>query len=546
MSRIDCSPGGEHLTRCTGAVLSFIFCVLLASSCKTTQQNVATNKKQEKSNMRLGPNLPIFLTTSSILLTLHQVQSQTVRRAWRDMTCDEQNDFLKAVTDLKSTDTFDEFVRVHQSNGGASHGSPEFLPWHRWFLVQYEEALRQASNNPDIFLPYWDWERDAGNEATTTVLHKDTFGSYQGTTSVDGYSCCTDGIVDYQSSPFSSTARHGECLERTFSQSVEFSNEAAVLAYITDYTQYGNNARGRQGCNGFRCAWEGTPHAAPHNWIGEHMATYFSPDDPLFYMHHANVDRIWALWQDFSGHDEISTTSYTVPDHYEGNLLNSEMPFNCPGTCSWDFTVDGSNWPTPSQMLSNDATVKVTYANDYTARQLADGFGSSWVNANWFVVASDDVPIKCDRGASPTISSNPSAMPVITPAPTASPSAVPSISPPTPSVTCQDLSSRKECNDEASCSWNKTTRSCIDATRRRGLRGLHRCEDIPFTDPSLSNRWNELCAEMPLASVSDRLKALAEDSCKSRGNPRSADDAWIAMMGMADIPSVFDCFHPAD
>lgn len=138
--------------------------------------------------MKLSPNLSICLATLSIL---HQVQSQcpaqqTVRRAWRDMTCQEQDAFLDAVTALKSTNTFDEFVRVHQVNGGASHGSPEFLPWHRWYLVQYEEALRQASNNCDIFLPYWDWERDAGNEATTTVLHKDTFGTYQGTASVSG------------------------------------------------------------------------------------------------------------------------------------------------------------------------------------------------------------------------------------------------------------------------------------------------------------------------------------------------------------------------
>ena len=114
--------------------------------------------------------------------------------------------------------------------------------------------------------------------------------------------------------------------------------------------------------------------------------------------------------------------------------------------------------------------------------------------------------------------------------------------PPTPAVTCQGLL-RKDCN--GACTWDKASRVCVNA-RRRGLRGLHRCEDIPFTDPSLSTRWNELCSQMPLASVPDRLKALAEDSCRSRGNRRSAGEAWIAMMGMAETPAVFDCFHPAD
>ena len=38
-------------------------------------------------------------------------------------------------------------------------------------------------------------------------------------------------------------------------------------------------------------------HNAAHNFVGGHMAGAFSPNDPVFWMHHANVDRIWARWQ---------------------------------------------------------------------------------------------------------------------------------------------------------------------------------------------------------------------------------------------------------
>ena len=31
--------------------------------------------------------------------------------------------------------------------------------------------------------------------------------------------------------------------------------------------------------------------------VGGQMATERSPADPLFWLHHANVDRLWARWQ---------------------------------------------------------------------------------------------------------------------------------------------------------------------------------------------------------------------------------------------------------
>ena len=35
-------------------------------------------------------------------------------------------------------------------------------------------------------------------------------------------------------------------------------------------------------------------HNAGHRFIGGHMAGAFSPNDPVFWLHHANVDRIWG------------------------------------------------------------------------------------------------------------------------------------------------------------------------------------------------------------------------------------------------------------
>ncbi len=42
---------------------------------------------------------------------------------------------------------------------------------------------------------------------------------------------------------------------------------------------------------------EGAIHAGVHNAVGGDMADKSSPTDPLFWLHHANIDRIWAKWQ---------------------------------------------------------------------------------------------------------------------------------------------------------------------------------------------------------------------------------------------------------
>ncbi|HEX6160480.1 MAG TPA: tyrosinase family protein, partial [Thermoanaerobaculia bacterium] len=50
-------------------------------------------------------------------------------------------------------------------------------------------------------------------------------------------------------------------------------------------------------------------HNFIHNWIGGHMRLGVSPNDPMFFMHHANIDRLWAMWQ-VNGH--------SGPAHYSG------------------------------------------------------------------------------------------------------------------------------------------------------------------------------------------------------------------------------------
>ena len=63
---------------------------------------------------------------------------------------------------------------------------------------------------------------------------------------------------------------------------------------------------------------EGGPHNSAHNWFNEagglnqaHMSHMFlSVNDPMFFLHHSNVDRLWAMWQ-IDGHE--GSGPYTTP-----------------------------------------------------------------------------------------------------------------------------------------------------------------------------------------------------------------------------------------
>ncbi len=52
-----------------------------------------------------------------------------------------------------------------------------------------------------------------------------------------------------------------------------------------------------------------------HRFVGGDMMTSTSPNDPVFYLHHASIDRIWSAWQDVYG-----TTNY-VPSQNESRAL---------------------------------------------------------------------------------------------------------------------------------------------------------------------------------------------------------------------------------
>ena len=85
--------------------------------------------------------------------------------------------------------------------------------------------------------------------------------------------------------------------------------------------------------NSFRNAFEGNVdirdnknrgpelHNVVHVWIGGNMNSNHSPNDPIFFLHHCQIDRIWARWQ----RENRKAVQYPAFGPFPGARLEDEM-----------------------------------------------------------------------------------------------------------------------------------------------------------------------------------------------------------------------------
>ena len=157
-----------------------------------------------------------------------------------------------------------DFVKVHMQ--AMDHGSPQgmswgvhsmgrmmpgrnFLTWHRQFLVKFEKRLRKV--NTDVFIPYWD---AIANPVIPPEFDQASLLNSWGVTRA----------WDPARLP-----------------------SAADLNAVSLLATFG----------AFQTTLEATVHNAVHNAVGGDMASSSSVSDPLFWLHHANIDRLWAEWE---------------------------------------------------------------------------------------------------------------------------------------------------------------------------------------------------------------------------------------------------------
>lgn len=210
--------------------------------------------------------------------------------------------------------TYDLFVFWHVvamrfpfPPGNAAHSGPIFLPWHRMYLIRLEQELQRVLRDSDFGLPYWDWALDGmisplSQQWQTDLWRASALGESRGQVRSGALADLEVRIEMVGNTLWSVRPRR---LERQAGRDIpslpDLSDVANALSEaVYDRAPWGLSARGhRNRLEG----WLNGPqlHNRVHVWVGGDMGPGSSPNDPVFFLNHCNVDRIWEAWMARAG-----------------------------------------------------------------------------------------------------------------------------------------------------------------------------------------------------------------------------------------------------
>lgn|GEM_PF-684714 len=217
-----------------------------------------------------------------------------IRKNANLLTAVERGRFLEALKKVNLTNNdYIDFVKTHSRDNNEiaiseiasrqAHKGSALLPWHRAFILHLERLLQAA--DPSVAIPYWKFDANAKN-----VFNPNFMGSNNPDSTVNmAKLSATNPIVSW--------TLQGEGVPTGIQRKTPYGDkghpkvatETATLglgspsfyfsSFKTMEASYHNPAHGLSGTA---------------SWIKNQNT---SPRDPLFFLLHANVDRMWAKWQ---------------------------------------------------------------------------------------------------------------------------------------------------------------------------------------------------------------------------------------------------------
>lgn len=268
-----------------------------------------------------------------------------VRREWSTLSKPERKAYINAELCLMSKPSkdpgfaagarsrYDDFVAVHINQTLSIHGTANFLAWHRYYTWAFEQALRTECGYQG-YQPYWNWGKYASDPLNSPLFDGSDYsmsgnGEYQqhGCTNAlpTGLNCIppgagggcvktgpfkdivvnlgpvaptldVPGVIDYHSND--SLAYNPRCLRRDISSwvSSNWTKDSDSYDLIKNYNDIGSFQSRMQG--DFAAGFYGVHTAGHFTTNGDPSGDLFaSPAEPTFFLHHAQIDRTWWIWQ---------------------------------------------------------------------------------------------------------------------------------------------------------------------------------------------------------------------------------------------------------
>jgi len=256
-----------------------------------------------------------------------------IRKSFYDLTDDELKTFMSAVgymrNNIKLEDPlqWDNYAKIHalhcteaNEDHPPVHWSWNFLPWHRGYLYFLERILadclnKQGLDGSKFALPYWDWtahkEMPNTKERIKKGLPSPFFGydrTLEDMVNGDGLGFDNSALYEGNRGPTIEKPQmdpKNELTQDSKDHVIEtlgfMSAQYINLMLTTPWEQFlGSPTTDRTTGQGLL---EQGPHNDGHDWVGTRfgknrtMGTLrTAAGDPMFYMHHGNIDRIWSLY----------------------------------------------------------------------------------------------------------------------------------------------------------------------------------------------------------------------------------------------------------
>ena len=226
------------------------------------------------------------------------------------------------------------------------HGNWWFFAWHRGYIGYFEQTIRELSENKDFAMPYWDWTQlpqipDSMFEGVLTptdaaynpyISSFDTFFKFMNPVLTTFWANRTPGQVaqlnlrqftslgvmwdQVKTNPMYATTANARYLSRQNPKLDARTAKMCSAATIADglkpttFIPFNSNKTKSHTLPPTSqtkfSVLEGMPHNNVHNNIGGvnhvpqsdfgYMQDNLSPTDPIFFLHHSNMDRLWQVW----------------------------------------------------------------------------------------------------------------------------------------------------------------------------------------------------------------------------------------------------------
>lgn len=225
--------------------------------------------------------------------------------------------------------------QIHSIASNQAHGGRAFLPWHRSFVLRLERELQAV--DPAVALHYWRFDQGAAPVFASSFMGGAPVGGFATFDATNPLTAWTiEGLSGVERSPAFSPGQAATSLDPPLR------DEAQVLALGGASFAYSGVAASEQ-----------NPHNSAHGrtggggWMsGVNQAVR----DPIFFMLHSNVDRLWAKWQWVHDRkDPTDSLSYSPQGAYPGSATA--------GGVRLGHFADDTMWPwdgTTGQQVTGD------------------------------------------------------------------------------------------------------------------------------------------------------------------------------------------------